>query len=612
MIAARTDCIAGLNHGRRRSCTFVVVQRRRLFRAASVLALSVTACHGNLRGVSTTAASPAVEPRGTAATEAPWLVASARETNATMTLWSVEQDGSRRVATGVYRLVVRPGSIDVAPDLLASDISNVFEFRDSWYFVTTEGDIFRAASFLGPLIDVGAAVGRSSFASTVRGDSVLLVDRAETLWSFDGKTTHRLEAPGPVSGVWKTNDGSPLVDVCGRWYAVDAGNHFSPARPGAEAKDEGTDKSVVTIAVEASSIRQALAAHEAHAAEALYSLHHLLVLANGGLLRERQAFPTGTKHSCNVLAAGREPLIACSPPQNHELDDDGDPSAVVYRLSFSGHAELWQEIPGGTLMAGPGPSFVVMGQYSDFWIHGGHRDELAQNIPSSGPDCASPDAWTDTTLFGLSGSHLLVGRTCNDKLSFDVLDLNVPNDQGAQAEVPLATFLPAGARVLDATLSADQSTLSVVMRGTDGAPAVARGELGAKLSVHPLPAHAKAAAFVDRQRGMAIGNHLAEVWITLDGALSWSRLAVPVEGDPASVPLTEPPTCNLLSCSSGVLVTWADPRALEETGYRAQRFMAPARVPTNRTFAGPRPRHESRLQRPAADEENAGCPKASR
>src|SRR4029077_5394479 len=140
--------------------------------------------------------------------------------------------------------------------------------------------------------------------------------------------------------------------------------------------------------------------------------------------------------------------------------------------------------------------------------------------------------------------RLLVLRACNAEEFWDVVDLSTTHNHGNPAVVPLATLLPRDARILDAMLSADQSTLSVVMRGGDGQMAVARGELGGKLTVHALPPEAKAVAFVDAHRGIAIGKHLGQVWSTTDGAARWSRLVVPVVGDPATVPLTNPPTCN--------------------------------------------------------------------
>jgi hypothetical protein len=136
----------------------------------SVLAMGLAACHAELRGGTSTQALPMATPP-----PAPeWIVASAgSRTSATIRMWEAEKDGSRKVATGPFRLVVHPGSAEIAPDPFASDISDAFQFRDRWYFVTAEGDLFRAASFLGAPVDVGAAIGRGALASRVRGDSVL-------------------------------------------------------------------------------------------------------------------------------------------------------------------------------------------------------------------------------------------------------------------------------------------------------------------------------------------------------------------------------------------------------------------------------------------------------
>jgi hypothetical protein len=516
------------------------------------------------------------------------------------------------VATGPFRLVARPGSIEVARDLLASDISNVFEFRAGFYFVTAEGDIFRADSFLGALVDVGAAVGRGSLASRVRNDSVLISDHDWRLWSFDGKTAQRIDAPGPVSGVWVTKDGSPLVDICGRWFAIDSTNRFSPARPGSDAKDEGMGEPEDTVRTAIADIREMLTSQQAGSYEALLAVDRLIALPGGSLVPEAKTLPFAGKDSCEVLYAGREPLIACSPSTSDAPDDETSHPAVIYRLSAIGVAERWMEIPSYKKpVVGPGPSLFVPDQTSEVWIHAGRRDELPARLSDSLPDCASPDTNGDATVLGLSGSRLLVLWSCDGEASFHVVDLKALVEKRSRAVVPLASLLPAGARILDVTLSADQSTLSVVIRGTDGKTAIARGELGEKLSVHPLPEGAKAAAFVDARRGLAIGDHLGQVWSTTDGALAWLRLVVPIEGDPAAVPLTRPPTCNLLSCSSDTLVVWADPRALRATGYRPERFMAPKQVPANRTFTGPSPRYESRFSRATRDDTPAGCPKAT-
>jgi hypothetical protein len=591
--------------------TLLVVKCRRL-PPACLLALSFVACHAEVRSGPTTPASPTATAQASPAAEPEWVVAFARETNASMRMWGLEKDGSRRVATGSFRLVDRRGSIEVAPDLLASDIYNVFEFRDRFYFITVEGDIFRADSFLGALVDVGAAVGRGSLASRVRNDSVLISDHDQVLWSFDGQTTKKIDAPGPVSGVWVAKDGSPLVDICGRWFAIDSANRFSPARPGSDANDEGTGESEEKVQTTIADIRERLTSQRAGPYRAVLALDYLLAVAGGSLIPAKKVLPFVSGDACEVEYAGREPLVVCLPSTRDAPDDEASHPGVVYRVSAIGNAERWLEIPSYEApVVGPGPSLFVRDQTGDVWIHAGHRDELSLGISDSLPDCASPDGNRDATVLGMSGSRLLVLLSCEDEMSFQVVDLSELVQDRRHAVAPLTSFLPAGARILDVTLSADQSTLSVVIRGSDGKTGVARGELGEKLSVHALPEGAKAAAFVDARRGMAIGDHLGQVWSTTDGALEWVRLVVPIEGDPAAVPLTHPPTCNLVSCSSDTLVVWADPRALRETGYQPERLMAPKHVPANRTFAGPSPRHESRFPRGRRDDTLPGCPKAT-
>ena len=117
-------------------------------------------------------------------------------------------------------------------------------------------------------------------------------------------------------------------------------------------------------------------------------------------------------------------------------------------------------------------------------------------------------------------------------------------------------------------------------------------------------------AFVDARRGMAVGPHLGQVWATTDGAASWTPLPIPLDGDPAAVPLVYPLTCTISSCSSGTEVVWADPRALRATGFVQPSFIVPRHVPPDRTHFDLRPRHPSSF--PAADRPRpAGCPEVS-
>ena len=183
-------------------------------------------------------------------------------------------------------------------------------------------------------------------------------------------------------------------------------------------------------------------------------------------------------------------------------------------------------------------------------------------------------------------------QTCIDLppvQTFDVINL------GAQpGRAPLGSFLPKGTTIGDAALSADHSTLSVTFADASGRVTIARGADPGKLTVHALPANAKAAAFVNDRRGIAVGLHLGQLWGTVDGAASWFPLAAPVDGDPASVPITERPTCTMLSCaagSDGSAIVWANPRALRDTGFVQAKLVAAHGVPPDRAYPGLRPAH---------------------
>jgi hypothetical protein len=162
--------------------------------------------------------------------------------------------------------------------------------------------------------------------------------------------------------------------------------------------------------------------------------------------------------------------------------------------------------------------------------------------------------------------------------------------------IPLLRFLPLSADVVDATFSADESTLSVLLRDGAGQMSVARGQAGGKLTPHPLPPEVRGVAFVDARRGIAIGKHLGQVWTTIEGADRWSRLTVPMDGDPAAVPLVLAPTCSMLECSSGTTVVWTSPRALREVGYRQPPVIGPGHLSGDRGFGGPGPRNGPRLE----------------
>jgi hypothetical protein len=531
-------------------------------------------------------------------------------------VFDAEPDGSRKLTSGPFRAVLHAKTIEVAPDVFSSEICNAFMFRNTWYFVTSDGDIFRAASFLGRPIDVVASVGRVAILSTVVHDAVVLADIHHALWSFDGQRSVRVKAPGPVTGIGQDANGSPSVLVCGRWYTFHSAGVFTPRRPEPVAKapkaknrrardaEGSSDLDKVRLL---NKVHEALEPTHAVSDNALWAIDNLIALRDGSFKRWATTFGDAAADDCNLLQAGSEAIVYCVPPKGSAWGSE-QPPAVVYRFGPDGTPQRWMDISSfRPPTVGPGPSLLVESESDDIWIHAGRRDSFYDQNVMRIP-CDSPDTQPAPTRLGLSGSWLLMSRTCDQKESYEVIDLGSRDAHGKVIVTPLLKLLPESSQVLDATLSADQSTLSVVMHDAAGRMAVALGAAGGKLTVHPMPQEAKAAAFADARRGIAIGKHLGQVWTTTDGAAQWTRLVLPIEGDPAAVPITDPPTCSTLACRSGAAVVWANPRALRETGYHQPRVMAPSHAPATRTYDGPHSRRESASPPRDSAEDEHGCP----
>jgi hypothetical protein len=571
----------------------------------------------------TPARAPAAAPKSAAAGEESWVVAIPIESNAEERIFAAGKDGSRKVIHGALRMVFRGDANDVAPDAFASPIANVFELGDSWYFVTSPGDIFKSASFLGRPVSVGAAVAPRSMFVETSGHTAFLADGYGAFWSFDGEKARRLDLAGASGGVWHASDGTPLVEICGRWYSLDAGGATTATRrPPAEDTGAGVD---------AEGVEQLRQRAKTAVASRARNLDSALLKVTDAAAMSSAAFPDASAAirraggRCEIMAAGSQPIGICAPASGRsaaatdagEAEGDADDESAtraraVFRLRANGTAEKWVDIKPreGAFFASSGPSLFLGEEYGHTWLHGGKRTRL-EGIDWGGP-CADPEIEPEYETVGLFGPRLLVLQTCIGRppaQNFEVISLGEKSDRA-----PLSALVPKGATIVDAALSADHSTLSVTIADTSGRVSVARGTEPAKLTVHPLPPHAKAAAFVDPRRGIAVGVHLGQLWVTVDGAASWFPLAAPVAGDPASIPITRPPTCTMLSCSWGSewsSIVWASPRALRETGFVQAPLVAPGRVAPDRPYPGLRPAHPLPVSFPdRADRgpKTSGCP----
>jgi hypothetical protein len=92
----------------------------------------------------------------------------------------------------------------------------------------------------------------------------------------------------------------------------------------------------------------------------------------------------------------------------------------------------------------------------------------------------------------------------------------------------------------------------------------------------PVPDGARSIGFASAERFMAVGTHANAVWTTTDGAKTWTKQAIPVDGDPARVEV-EAVTCSTAGCTAAP-VAWIDRQLFEQYDYRAPKLVAPPRV----------------------------------
>jgi hypothetical protein len=497
---------------------------------------------------------------------------------------------SERWIDGVYRATVEGDHFELATDIPAQPIAYAFPFRGSWYFVTQGGDVFSAPTFLGPLADVRVSVGPRAWHSVEAVGRVLLVDGRDMLWSFDGKGASQLRTPTPgrIVSLRIGADGQPIANVCSQPYRIRADNTFEAVVGGDSKQPTAPGSEVVPSAIYVNKIVAWIRA-EVRRREGLGAdFEGVVALPDGRLVSRKGALPPGTQH-CTFLQAGLEPLVFCSSvdalPRRTDDEDESDQrgeQATVFRIDGAGHSERWldarlsgpRRIAAQHVVAGPGPSLLLEAYSSYEWVHGRTRD----SVSSVAFRCAYPGR---LTIAGLSGKWVLLACSQEEKVSYSLGDLSSKDEFDRLKLYELTMFLPRGVRVDGAGLSAEQSVLWVTFHDSSHRAAIALGPLGGELRVAPLPANARAVAFANANRGVAIGAHLGEAWFTLDAAAHWSKLAFPnLQGDPAAVPLSRSPTCDTVSCwSSGF--SWLDRRVLGPQ-FRPTRFIAPARVPANR------------------------------
>ena len=88
-----------------------------------------------------------------------------------------------------------------------------------------------------------------------------------------------------------------------------------------------------------------------------------------------------------------------------------------------------------------------------------------------------------------------------------------------------------------------------------------------------VPEEAVSVGFASRDRGLAVGSHLDEVWTTVDGGETWTPHEIEVDGDPAAVKLRRV-RCTNSACAAEPLV-WMTPEVRSKIDAEPPRLVAP-------------------------------------
>ena len=156
-----------------------------------------------------------------------------------MRMWQVEKDGSRKVATGPFRLVVHPGSADSRP------LPVCVRYRRSRSNSVTAGTSSppkgtSAATGLLPRRAGRRRRGDRQGSAGEQGPRRLRAAEANGRWALLVAWTGR--RPGdsrrrvPSRGSWSRPTALRWASICGRWYAVDAANRSAASPLGGERR----------------------------------------------------------------------------------------------------------------------------------------------------------------------------------------------------------------------------------------------------------------------------------------------------------------------------------------------------------------------------------------
>jgi hypothetical protein len=511
----------------------------------------------------------------------------------------VEADGTMDLRWGGTRATHHDAQRAFARDVPIAPFVAAEPFGDAWIFVTNDGVVYRAPSYLGDLERVGAvgehlsselvaenvvvvrtatahvfligadgtpraptspgdgALVDAGFASATHG--VIILAGGGALVTTDG-STYRPVALGSDAALeaWPRDGALYVRTRAGALRVSDDGTTApaSDASPRALSTDDGGD---VTTDLFATFPAMFQAVPDAHGDSFIGTL---FVGADGV---HRVTLPEDVDDHCDVIAWGAGFLGICgSGFTDRTIIATED--TTTWRTVAS-VTQIFRGMMGGGAAIG--------------------RDGVALAMAGICADDPRPDAGDDDRFMcwvGTSGvrTHSLAPGENIVAVSGDVALVSqhralALRTFGGTDATPIT--MPEGTPVA-AGITADH-TLYAVLFGDDGLT-LALGPLDGALTARPLPSDTTSVSMLDHERGFATGAHFGTAFETFDAGASWASVTSNAVGDLSSVGLTEDDRadCSFVSCRGAGLV-WGPRDVVTRVAHPDRlRLLAPATNPS--------------------------------
>ena len=504
-----------------------------------------------------------------------------------------ERDGRTRVTMGGLRMLVADGgAVEVARDSFAGTIVASAQVAAGWVFAAQDGAVAVSPTFLGqltPTRDIPDAYDGSDETSAPFGRGRLVVTTRRGAFVTDGvepparvSLDHRLIA---TAAAFADRDRGVAIDVVGALHATsDGGRTWAPVADafgftGLEIDGEdivatGPYAGRQKVARDASlSAAGPLPAVQGRARiEELVRAHIRSEVRAGDRADDHVALPDG--RDVRIAADGRWIGPDGRPGPLVEVGDDPAAPALARargRCRLARRAEVVVvACPGSVLETTDGvtlaPRQVETG-VGTVWLA-----PDGSTVAWLGTRCGSRELGPFACFVSLSDGH---STSIEDSLLDGAIGERMESDRlVARCGTPLSACLVSaqGVSALVAVLGREvlfASDADILSGGRVVASVVNQHESAFLLRADPgrdvellvVPSSTSRAVFADRDRGLAIGRTLGDVYRTFDGGEHWRRLPLRAEGRGNTSTLSGDAWCNATACGVGTRLRIEQPFA---------------------------------------------------